>query len=441
MKRKIKRNSGAVLWDDAKRIIPGGNQLLSKRSELFLPDQWPSYYQKAEGCKIKDMDGRWFRDFSIMGIGACSLGYSNPEVNEAVISSIKKGSMSTLNCFEELELAEALIRKHPWAGGVRFTRSGGESCSVAVRIARSFAKKDIVLFSGYHGWHDWYLATNLADKKNLNKQLLPGLEPKGVPTSLSGTVFPFNSGDVDTFDKYIKSYRDKIGAVMMEIWRYGEPDLEFIRHVQNKCIENNIVLIFDEISSGFRISNAGSHSIWGLEPDICVLGKALGNGHPIGAIIGKSDVMDAAQTSFISSTYWTERVGYVAGLKVLEIFERDKVIDLLRLKGQKIRKGIESIISEFGMPIRVIGVPSVIILIFEGENNQEMKTLFTQEMLKKGFLAGNIIYVSIAHSDEDIAHYIQAARDTFSFLSDINPNDLKTHLAGPVSHTGFQRLN
>ena len=135
------RNSGAILWDKAKAIIPGGNQLLSKRAEQFLPDYWPAYYQKASGCKIQDLDGNWLRDFSIMGIGTCSLGYANPEINEAVIQAISDGSMSSLNCYEEVELAEKLIELHSWAGGVRFTRGGGESCSLAVRIARAYSGK------------------------------------------------------------------------------------------------------------------------------------------------------------------------------------------------------------------------------------------------------------------------------------------------------------
>ena len=161
------RNKGSLLWDRAKQIIPGGNQLLSKRAEQFLPDQWPAYYQSAKGCLVQDLDGKWYRDFSIMGIGTCSLGYANQEVNDAVISAIQNGSMSTLNCYEEVHLAEALTNLHPWVGGVRFARSGGESCSIAIRIARAYTGRDVVLFSGYHGWHDWYLATNLADGENL----------------------------------------------------------------------------------------------------------------------------------------------------------------------------------------------------------------------------------------------------------------------------------
>jgi len=440
MSDMMERNSGAVLWDRAKEIIPGGNQLLSKRAEQFLPDYWPAYYQSAKGCHIQDLDGNLLRDFSIMGIGTCSLGYAHPEVTDAVISAIQKGSMSSLNCYEEVELAEALINLHPWAGGVRFTRGGGESCSIAIRIARAFTGKDIVLFSGYHGWHDWYLATNLADGDNLNSQLLPGLEPAGVPSSLSGSIYPFMEGDVEAFDAYIENHRGNIGAVMMEIWRYQEPNLDFIHHVKNRCQEEGIILIFDEISSGFRLCTGGSHQLWDLEPDICVLGKALGNGHPIGAVIGRKAIMEAAQSSFISSSYWTERVGYVAGLKVLEIFQRDNVVETLKSSGEDIKTGLQKLIQKFDLDIKVVGVDSVPIIVFNGDKGNVIKTLYTQEMLKKGFLAGNVIYVSAAHDRDEISLYLEAAHDVLGMIKLCLENGILKHLDGPVSHTGFQRL-
>lgn len=434
------RNKGSLLWDRAKQIIPGGNQLLSKRAEQFLPDHWPAYYKSAKGCLVQDLDGKWYRDFSIMGIGTCSLGYANQEVNDVVISAIQSGSMTTLNCYEEVQLAEVLTNLHPWAGGVRFSRSGGESCSIAIRIARAYTGRDVVLFSGYHGWHDWYLATNLANGDNLNSQLLPGLEPAGVPSSLTGTVFPFMEGDIDAFDAYIENYKGQIGAVIMEIWRYQDPDLDFIHHVQKRCQKDGIILIFDEISSGFRLSTGGSHSIWDLEPDICILGKALGNGHPIGAVIGRDDIMDAAQSSFISSSYWTERVGFAASLKVLEIFKRDNIVEDLKSSGSKIKNGLNQLIKQTELNIKIMGVDSVPIIAFGGDYRLEVKTLFTQEMLKRGFLAGNVIYVSHAHKDEDIASYLDAVYETLAICRQGLEKGFANYLNGPVCHSGFQRL-
>lgn len=439
----LKDNSGAKLWQLAKEIIPGGNQLLSKRAEMFLPDNWPAYYSKANGCEVWDLDDNHYYDFSIMGIGTSSLGYAHPEVTESVVNAITNGVMSSLNCPEEVELAQRLISIHPWAGGVRFTRTGGESCALAIRIARSYAKKEVVAFCGYHGWHDWYLATNINRDGNLDEQLLPGLKPAGVPKQLYDTVVPFKEGDLAEFKRIIEEYGERLGVVMMEVFRHGMPDLEFVREIRSLCDKHNLVLVFDEISSGFRLNTGASHLMWGIEPDICVLGKALGNGHPIGAVIGKRHVMDAAQASFISSSYWTERVGFVAGLATLTVFEQQNVPHQLAQTGQYLKSKITVICEQNDFNLRVIGIDAVPIFVFPGEHALTLKTLFTQEMLKRGFLAGNVIYISLAHERSICDKYLDAFNDVISLLASVQYDSCKLEalLEGPICHSGFQRLN
>ena len=185
-------SKGINLYKRAKKIIPGGNQLLSKRPELFLPGFWPSYYTKAKGCEVWDLDGNHYFDFTMMGVGTCVLGYADDDVNNAVIRAVNDGTMCTLNCFEEVELAERLIALHPWGSMARFARTGGEACAIAIRIARACTKKrKDTFFCGYSGWHDWYLSADLGDSSNLDGQLLPGLLPLGVPRGLKGTMLPF----------------------------------------------------------------------------------------------------------------------------------------------------------------------------------------------------------------------------------------------------------
>lgn len=439
---KVSNNSGAQLWQKAKTIIPGGNQLLSKRAEMFLPDFWPAYYQKAKGCEIWDLDGNHYFDMSIMGIGTCVLGYAHPDINQSVIEAVEKGSMSSLNCHEEVALAEKLIELHPWAAKARFARTGGESCAIAVRIARSFTNKDKIAFCGYHGWHDWYLATNLNDDKNLDEQLLPGLDPAGVPNGLTGTVLPFKEGDIEGFREILKNNDGECAAVVMEVFRHSSPDLEFLKAIRALCDEHKITLIFDEISSGFRLNIGGSHLLWDIEPDICVLGKALGNGHPIGAIIGKSEVMDAAQSSFISSSYWSERVGFSAALKTIEVFEQQQVIQNVSATGRLIKQQLLYSAQQSDLKIDVIGIDSVLILVFSGNDPLVTKTVFTQEMLKRGFLASNVIYVSLAHTNEIVEQYIAAASEVFQLIKQGDQdNTLEQLLDGPVCHSGFSRLN
>ena len=243
----LKENSGAKLWQRAKQIIPGGNQLLSKRAEMFLPEAWPAYYSKSNGCEIWDLDDKHYYDFSIMGIGTSSLGYAHPEVTQAVVDAIQNGSMASLNCPEEVALAEKLLAMHAWAGAARFTRTGGESCALAIRIARAYAKRDMVAFCGYHGWHDWYLATNIINNENLDEQLLPGLQPAGVPQQLGGSAVPFKEGDIQGFKQIIEKHGERLGVVMMEVFRHGQPELEFIREVRALCDQHNIVLVFEII--------------------------------------------------------------------------------------------------------------------------------------------------------------------------------------------------
>lgn len=432
---------GQELYQNAKKILPGGTQLLSKRPEMFLPDFWPAYYKKAKGCEIWDLDDNHYYDMSIMGIGACVLGYSNEQVNKTVIEAIKNGNSSTLNSYEEVELAQKLVELHPWASKVRFSRTGGESCAIAVRIARAYTGKDTVAICGYHGWHDWYLAANLGDSKNLDGQLLPGLEPAGVPRVLKGTAVTFGYGNTDQFDEIVEEKKDDLGVIIMEVERHTQIDLDFIHHIQKVAQHIGAVVIFDEISSGFRETIGGLHLKYKLEPDIAVLGKAMGNGHPIGAVIGKTDVMEAAQRSFISSTYWTERVGFVAGLETIKVFEDDKVIDQICKTGKKLTKGLEILFKKHNLNIDIIGLDSVLILAIKEPEPLLIKTIFTQEMLKAGFLASNVIYVSIAHTNEIIAKYLKAADKVLETISSAQKSKtLYDLLDGQICQSGFKRV-
>ena len=207
------------LYRLAKSLIPGGTQLLSKRPEMFAPDQWPGYFREARGCEVVDLDGRRYVDMSTMGIGACLLGYNDPDVTEAVVARVKNGSMCTLNSPEEVELAQLLLSIHPWANKVRFGRTGGEAMAIAVRIARASTGRDVVAFCGYHGWHDWYLAANRTAQPGndaLQKHLLPGLSPRGVPTQLAGTALPFNYNQLDSLAAIVQREGPRLAAVVME---------------------------------------------------------------------------------------------------------------------------------------------------------------------------------------------------------------------------------
>ena len=431
--------SGQKLWERAKRVIPGGNMLLSKRAEMFLPDQWPAYFSKAKGCKVWDLDGNEFIDMSIMGIGTNTLGYGHPEVDEAVRQTVSSGNMSTLNCPEEVYLAEKLVELHPWAGMVRFARSGGEANAIAIRIARAASGKDKVAFCGYHGWHDWYLAANLSDEKGLDGHLLPGLEPNGVPRNLRGSVLPFSYNNFAELETLVNTH--DIGVIKMEVARSTGPQDNFLHKVRELATKRGIVLVFDECTSGFRQTFGGLHKLYGVEPDMAMFGKALGNGYAITGIIGRREVMEAAQSTFISSTFWTERIGPTAALKTLEVMERIKSWEIITQIGLGVTARWKALAEKHGLSIKTSGLPAITSFAVDSPKNMEYKTLITQEMLAKGYLATNLMFICTEHSPEVIDRYFEALDPVFGLIRLCEDGkDVMSLLKGPVCHGGFRRL-
>jgi glutamate-1-semialdehyde 2,1-aminomutase len=444
--QKIGRNEGATLgtgqklWKRAKRVIPGGNMLLSKRPEMFLPEQWPAYFSKAKGCQVWDLDGNCYTDMSIMGIGTNTLGYGNPEVDEAVRKTVDSGNMSTFNCPEEVLLAEKLVELHPWADMVRLARSGGEANAIATRIARAASGRDAVAICGYHGWHDWYLAANLGDEKGLDGHLLPGLEPKGVPRALRGTVHPFEYNRFDQLEALVRNH--SIGVIQMEVSRNFGPEDHFLEKVRKLATDKGIVLVFDECTSGFRQTFGGLHKLFGVEPDMAMFGKALGNGYAITAVIGRREVMEAAQTSFISSTFWTERIGPTAALATLKVMERERSWERITDTGLTVKKLWGQLADRHGIKINQWGLPALAGFTIQSEHSLAYKTLITQEMLGKGYLASNSLYACLEHTPEVLTRYEMELDRVFKMISECESGrDVSQLLQGPVCHGGFKRLN
>lgn len=433
---------GQDLYVKAKKLIPGGTMLLSKRPEMFLPNLWPSYFSKAKGCNVWDLDGNKFIDTSIMGIGTNILGYGNSEVDEAVLETVKNGNMSTLNCPEEVYLAERLVEMHPWSDMVRLARSGGEANAIAIRIARAASGRDKVAVCGYHGWHDWYLSANLGSDENLAGHLLPGLDPKGVPSNLRNTVFPFNYNKIEELENLFEKNPD-IGVIKMEVSRNKGPEDNFLHKVRAIANKHNAVLIFDECTSGFRQTFGGLHKLYGVEPDMAMFGKALGNGYGITATIGKRSVMEAAQKTFISSTFWTERIGPSAALKTLDVMERERSWETITETGNIIGNSWLKLASENNIKISLNGMPALIGFSFDSDQHLKYKTFITQEMLKRGYLAATSIYVSVVHTKEILDVYFENLSEIFKIIQSCEngQNNIDSLLNCPVCHGGFKRLN
>ncbi len=431
-----------ALHRQALKRIPGGTQLLSKRPEMFAPGQWPAYFREAIGCEVWDLDGRHFYDCATHGIGACLLGYRDPDVTRAVRRRLGLGAFSILNPPEEVALADLLCELHPWAEQVRFARTGGEAMSVAVRIARAVTDRSEIAFCGYHGWHDWYLAANLGEADALRGHLLPGLEPLGVPRELRNTAHPFQFNDREAFERILAEHGTRLAAVVMEPCRNADPEPGFLEFVRDRAHRAGALLVFDEITIGWRLTLGGAHLRLGVHPDIAVFAKALGNGHPMAAILGTNEAMAGAHRSFISSTYWTESLGPAAALATLRKMQRIDVPGHCARIGGRVQNAWRNAARETGVPIEVPHhYPALAHFRFNHEKANELRTLFTQQMLKRGFLAGTALYVSLAHTDEIIDRYIDAVFDVFAELAEIiAAGRIADALEGPPAHRGFQRL-
>lgn len=431
------------LYTHAKKRMPGGVQLLSKRPEMFAPDKWPAYAVSAKGCEVTDLDGNTYIDMTTNGIAACLLGYADPDVNAAVMKRIENGSMTSLCAPEEVYLADRLCEIHPWAEQVRFARTGGEICAVAVRIARATTGRNLVAISGYHGWSDWYLAANLANDSSLDGVHLPGLKPSGVPRQLAGTSFTFVGNDKEALDKLIAEHGDDLACVIMEPMRNELPDEGFLEYVRDSVHKAGALLIFDEITIGWRYTFGGCHKELGVNPDMAVFAKALGNGHPIAAVIGTAAAMEGAHESFISSTYWTEAVGPTAALAVLEKMERTRVWEHVKKIGEKVQKTWKEQAERHGLDIDCSGFPCLAHFGFK-ECPMELKTLYTVLMLDEGYLGNTAMYPTLAHTEEIVDRYGEAVDKVFGKISDLMKKGGKEAvleaLDGKVCQTGFKRL-
>ena len=433
--------SGQKLWAKAKRIIPGGNMLLSKNPSRFHPNGWPTYYSKAKGSDIWDLDGKKYRDLSLMGVGTNILGYSNNLIDQAVIRALTKGNMSTLNCSEEVKLAERLLEIAPTMEMVKFARSGGEANAIAIRIARASSGKDNVAVCGYHGWHDWYLAMSINKSKDLEKNLVSGIDKRGVPKSLKNSIYSFNYNDFESLENLVRE--KNIGVIKMEVKRNIEPKNNFLRKIQNLAKKKNIVLVFDECSSGFRETFGGIYKKYNLDPDMVIFGKALGNGYAITSVLGKKNIMENAEKTFISSTFWTERIGPSAALKTLEIMEKKKSWIEITTLGKKIKKRWLELAKNNNIKIDTWGIDAMPGFSFKSKNNNIYKTFITQEMLKKRILASNNIYCSIAHNEKIFNNYFTHLDRIFNQIYKFENDHLdpRSFLEGPESITGLNRFN
>jgi glutamate-1-semialdehyde aminotransferase len=414
---------------------------------MLAPGVWEPYFSKAEGIEVwlfgDDAHAPYakYLDFLFI-VGTNILGYCDEDVNEAVIDAVKNGNMCSLNCPEEVELAEKLLKLHPWAGGVRYAKGGGEAMSVAVRIARAYTGRDNLACGGYFGWGDFYLANNLQNPKNLDELLLPGLEPAGVPKGLKGTAMPFNFNDIEALERIAKK---PLAAIIIEPMRHTFPTKEYVKGINALAEKTGAVLISDEITVGFRKQIGSLAEALGYKPDMVVYSKAMSNGYPMAAIIGRREIMDVCQAkTFISSTSWSDRIGFAASLATIEKLKKRNVPAHLTRIGKQVADTWEKFGKSHDLHMKVHGdfEPIATFEFDYGEQNLALNTLFVQEMLERGILsAPKGFYASFAHKKEDVAWYAGDVDEVFGILKKaIDEGSVKKRLRGGVAHSGFKRL-
>ncbi len=406
------------LYARAEQLIPGATQLISRRPSRAAKGVSPAYVARAQGARFWDVDGHEYIDW-VSGIGAIILGYCDRVVDEAVRKQIETGVSYSVSHELEIELAEELVSTIPCAEMVRYAKGGGDACAVAVRIARGATGRDKILFCGYHGWHDWYLAANLSEEATLDAHLFPGIEPIGVPQSLKGTAIPFEYGKVASLSAALDQHRDEVAAVIMEPLRSEEPPEGYLQDVRDLTRREGVPLIFDEVSTGFRLSPGGVQPYLGIEPDMAVFAKSISNGYAMGAVVGRREVMEPAAQMFISSTYWSDLIGIRAALTTLREIRRRGVPDYLQDFGRRIIDRMNETAEETGLAARCCGIsvhPHLEFHVDDPAAGRLLATLYVQEMAKRGCHGYPAFYLNAAQGDAELQQTTEAARETFTIL-------------------------
>lgn len=441
MPSRVKKSM--ALWERAQQLIPGGTQLVSRRPTRYANGVSPVYASKAKGARFWDVDGNEYIDW-VSGIGAIILGYCDPVIDDAVKQQISTGTMYSINHELEIELAEELCKTIPCCEMVRYAKCGGEACAIAVRIARGATGRDKILFCGYHGWHDWYLAANLSAEANLNAHLFPGIEPIGVPKALAETSLPFPFGDVNALGTMLDDYRGQVAAVVMEPLRSELPPAGYLEAVRKLCTERGVLLVFDEVSCGWRTRIGGIQEYTGVTPDMAVFAKAISNGYPMAAVVGQRDVMQAATPMFISSTYWSDTIGLRAALTNIRELKKRNVPAYLHDLGEKLKSRMNAVAEETGLAVKCVGLnvhPSLQFQVDDAATKAKLTTLFIQEMAKRGSHGYASFYLNAAQGDAELEQTVNAAREVFPILREgLERKNLDSLMETQIAQDAFRRM-
>lgn len=395
------------LREKAQKLIPGCTQTFSKGPTQFVQGIAPVFLQRGKGSHVWDVDGNEYIDY--MGaLGPIVLGYSYPAVNEAAKHQLEQGVSFSLPHPLEIEVAELLCEIIPCAEMVRFGKNGSDATSGAVRVARAYTGRDIVACCGYHGWQDWYIGTTTRNQ--------------GVPKAVRELTIPFEYNNIESLKRIFTRYSGQVAGVIMEPVGVEEPRKGFLQQVRELTQSEGALLIFDEVVTGFRLALGGAQEYFSLVPDLACFGKALGNGFPISAVVGRREIMQLFDEIFFSFTYGGEALSLAAALATVRVLQEKNVIPLLWKQGEKLKDGYNVLAKELKVDAytQCVGYPPRTIIMFKDEKGQEsliLRSVFQQELLKRGILSGGYHNVALSHTDADVDYTLRVYRDALKRLS------------------------
>ncbi len=416
------------LYKIALELIPAQTQTLAKGPGQNIKGVAPKYLQKGKGSHVWDVDGNEYLDYT-MAVGPLSLGYCYDKVDEAIKEQLSSGITFSLMHPLEVEVAQIINKVVPNAESVRYSKTGADVTSAAVRLARAFTKRNKVLCCGYHGWHDWYIS--VTDRN------------KGIPQVIQDLTFTFNYNDIHSV---IDSIDEDTACVILEPFVFEEPKNNFLQELREVCTKNGTLLIFDEMWTGFRVAIGGAQEYFGVKADLATFSKAVANGMPIGILTGRKDVMSLLEKEvFFFTTFGGEALSLAAAKATIEELIEKNVPEYLAKQGRKLKDGYNSIAHDLGMDYtKCSGFDCRTIITFDAEksdcNPLEMKSLVQQEMIKRGILWGGFHNMSFSHSDDDIEYTLKAYKDVLPILKTaVEEKDIKKYLRGEPVEPVFRK--
>ena len=416
---KLNITRSRELFEEAKTLVPGG-VLGARKPSDFIEGEYPIFLESGKGCKLTDVDGNEYIDF-LCGYGPIILGYREEEVDEAVIRQLRdKGFCFTLTQRYQNQLAEKLRELVPCSEMSIFLKTGSDGTTASIRIARAYTDRIKVMRCGYHGWHDWCVEMK-----------------GGVPQKFYEDVHEFRYNNLSQLEELMAKHGAETAAIIMTPFghpnhqKMEEPQPGFLEGVRDIATRYGAVLVFDEVRTNFRLSMGGAQQLYGVTPDLSVLGKGMANGYAISAVTGKAEVMmAAAQKLFISSTFFPNSDGYIAALKTIEILERDHVLDNIWEKGGRFKKKLQDIVNKYDVGAELTGVAPMFYITFkrdEADTHKARRDDFYTQLIRRGIFLHphHHGYISYRHTEQDLDIAAQAIDEAMAYVHEKHGSTVK----------------